>query len=117
MAMYRIIQGGAATIPVRLLNYQADGQVGDPVNLTGAAAILCCFEKQDGTELQLGIGTGITVDNALLGKISIAITAAQSALLAVTDHETLELAITLVAGQDPIKIQVTDAYTVVASRC
>lgn len=114
--MVNIIQGSKGQITVRL--YQgANGVIGDPIDLTAVAEISVCFQKADSTELTLTkTGGGITVlGSPLLGKIQIALTAAQTALLAVTDHETLEIALTF--SGDPQKIQIPSAYSVLASRC
>ena len=88
---------------------------GDAYDLAGVTALSCCFLNDDGTELSLALGSGITIIQAAAGKLVLELTAAQTALLAVTDHETLELSITKVG--DPVKLQIQDAYSVKASEC
>ena len=117
--MIKIIQGSKAQLTVRL--YQgANGVIGDPIDLSGATLISTCFQKMDGTELMLTSASGggiVVLGNPLLGKIQLALTSAQSAQLAITDHETLELALTYGIGMDPQKIQIPEAYAVLVSRC
>jgi len=114
--MVNIIQGSKGQITVRL--YQgANGVIGDPIDLTGITEIESCFDNADGTELSLLETTGgiVILGSPLLGKIQLVFTSAQTALLAIVEHETLELKLTY-AG-DPQKILVKDAYAVVSSRC
>jgi hypothetical protein len=106
-----IIQGGKQLIVVRLV----DKNTGDPYDLTGATAITTCFHNADGTELMLGLGTGVTVLAPTFGKIQIALTAVQTALLTVAQLQTLEIAITFVSGI--IKVQIPEAYNVVQTVC
>ncbi len=107
-----IIQGGATSFIVRITNIQT----GDPFPLGSVSAITTCFKKADSTELMLGLTTGITIVDAVLGKLSIALTSAQTALLAVAGLSTLQLTIT-VGSQDPFIKQIHDAYTVIESEC
>lgn len=111
--MVTIIQGGKKSFVVRVLS-QATG---DPYSLTGVTEITACFMKADGTELMktFTASGGITVVTALLGKLAIALTAAETALLAPVDSAVLELAIDL--GSGPEKVQIPDAYEVIASVC
>lgn len=106
-----IIQGGAATLDVTLRD-----ELGDPFSLVGASAVQTCFKRSDGTSLSLSLGSGVSIVNALLGKLQVALTAAQTALLQVVEYETLELTITL-AGPDPIKVQIDSAYSVKLAKC
>ena len=112
-----IIQGSQETLMVRLKNI-ANGIEGDPVDLTTITEIKTCFQNADGTELMLTkTGGAISVlGNPVLGKISIALTAAQTTLLAVTSIATLEISL-IFSGADPIKIQISKAYTVLPSVC
>lgn len=115
--MQTIIQSRKATLLVRLVQ-SINGVVGDPVDLTGVTEISTCFQNTTGAELVLTkTGGAITVlGSPVLGKLSIALTAAQTALLALTDTDVLELALTY-PSSDPIGIQIPQAYSVVASQC
>lgn len=115
--MQTIIQGGAKTLNVRLLQ-KINGVVGDPVDFTGVTQISTCFLKSDGTELMLSL-TGLAiaiVGSPLLGRLSIALTSAQTALLAAIENGTLELTITY-GILDPIKVRILGAYEVVETEC
>lgn len=106
-----IIQGGQQQLVVRLV----DKVTGDPYNLTGATAITTCFQNTDGTELMLGLGTGITVLAATFGKLQISLTAAQTEALKVVVLAILEIAVTF--SGDPIKVQIENAYNVLQTQC
>ena len=117
--MYHIIQGSrtdAAQNPF-VVGLKKDNLSYDPLDLTGVAEITACFQKTDGTELMISLtGGGITIlGNPILGKIAIALTAAQTALLAVVEASTLELALTY--SGDPFKVQIPNAYSVSQSVC
>lgn len=108
---FNIIQGGKATLVVRLLNDQTQ----DPYDLTGVTALTTCFQNDDGSELMLTLSSGISILSAVLGKIQIVLTSAQTALLRTVQLHTLELSITTTG--DPIKVQIPDAYSVVQTVC
>lgn len=112
MLPYQIIQGGKASLVVRLVN----GPTGDPYDLTGATAITSCFLNDDGSELMLALLSGISVLNASAGKLQINLTAAQTALLRPLKLGTLEIAITF-PSSDPIKVQIYESYDVLQSVC
>ena len=116
--MIEIIQGKKAQLTVRLRN-ATNGVEGDPIDLTTITEISACFVNTDGTELTLRKTTGgvVVVGSPLIGKIQLVLTAAQTALMAITDHETLEIDLTFGVGVDPIGMQIRDAYSVIASRC
>lgn len=116
--MQTIVQGGQTTILVRL-NSVSNGVVGDPIPLTPMYDIKSCFMNADGTELTLSLLTGgITIlGDANLGKLSIAMTAAQTALLQLIDSGTLEVDLIATMGADATKIQIPQAYSVVQSVC
>lgn len=108
----KIIQGGEMTFFVRLINKQT----GDPFDLTGATAITTCFYNTDGTELNLSLGSGISiVSPAPIGKLQISLSAAQTALLDVISDQILEISVEF--GGDPTKIQIFNAYSVLESVC
>lgn len=109
----KIIPGGRGELIVRLVN----AKTGDPYDLTGCTALTTCFLKDDGTELSLSLGSGITIVNALFGKIQIVLTAAQTMLLRPLTSGNLELAVTIPAYADPIKVQIPDAYEVPQGEC
>lgn len=116
--MQTIVQGGQSTILVRLNSIQ-NGIVGDPIPLTPMYNIKSCFMNADGTELMLDLlGGAITIlGDPNLGKLSIALTAAQTALLQLVDTATLEVDLIATLGADPKKIQIPQAYSVVQSVC
>lgn len=115
--MQTIIQGSKATLLIRLIQ-STNGIQGDPVDLTGITEITTCFQKADGTELMLSFTGGAVsiLGSPLLGKLSISLTAAQSALLALVDTAVLEISL-IYSGGDPVKVQIVSAYSVVASMC
>lgn len=108
----QIIQGGEITFTVRITN----SATGDPYDLTSCTALTTCFTKSDGTELVLGIGTGIVITNAVLGKFTITVTSTQSALLAPIELATLEFSVTMGVA-NPFKKQIPQAYSVIQSVC
>lgn len=108
-----LIQGSHENIIVRLI----DPISGDPISLALATAVTTCFLNTDGSELMLGLGTGITiVGDANLGKLQISLTAAQTALLSVQKYLTLEITI-VISGGDPIKVQIPQSYNVLQTVC
>lgn len=110
--MVKIIQGGARSFIVRI----SDLTTGEPLDLTGVTALTTCMANTTGPDLDLGLGTGITILNAVLGKISIAVTSTQSAALATIDMAVLQLSITY-GSSDPIIVQKSEAYQVIQSVC
>lgn len=114
--MYQIIQGGKAIIPIRL----TDQSTGDPYDLTSVAEIKTCFQNSDGSELMVTKTGGAisVVGNPILGKLQIALSSAQTALLDEVDEGTgtLEIAIT-VGSSDPFKFWIPGAYSVSPSQC
>lgn len=116
--MQNLIQGSKATMTIRLVQ-QVNGFVGDPVDLTGITEVKTCFLQADGvTETMLTLtGGAITIlGNPVLGKLAIALTAAQTAALAVMSNSTLELAL-IYGSTDPVKVQIPNAYAVVPTGC
>ena len=109
--MIQIIQGKKSVFTVKL----NDAATGERYDLTPVTVLTACFERQDGTSLTLGIGTGIVVLSAIYGRIQVSITAAQSALLSQVDNATLALSITTTG--DPVGVLIPNAYSVVQSPC
>ena len=111
--MVNIIQGGIKEIIVRLTLASTK----DPLPLTGVSEISTCFKNTDETELMLTkTGGEITVvGDPLLGKIQIALDETQTAALALVDSETMEIAVDF--GNGPRKLQIANAYSVIASIC
>ena len=109
-----IVQGAGAVLNCKFL-YKGSK---DPLDLTGITAISTCFLNDDGSELSLSLAGGeiAVYGNPVLGKISITLTAAQTALLAVDDRATLQVAFTYGAGQ-PIVLQIPMAYSIIATDC
>jgi hypothetical protein len=73
--------------------------VNDPLDLTGATAITVNLPKADGTTLQLTLTSGVSITTALLGKIAVAISAVNSALLNVGENQTFDVTFTLANAQ------------------
>lgn len=112
--MISIIQGSKATLNVRLL--MKTSSLPDPLDLTGVTEITTCFFNQDGTELMPSLTGGeITVTDAIFGKIAIALTAAQTLILAAVDSATLEISIDFGSGVS--KVQIPAAYSVIETVC
>ena len=107
-----IIQGGETSFIARF----TDVATGDPLDLTNIDTLTTCFKKDDRTELTLGIGTGITIVNAVLGKIRVTLTSTQTATLALVEAATLEVTVTMLT-EEPFKKQVQQAYSVIPSVC
>lgn len=108
-----IIQGGEIAFIVRLIN----SNTMDPVDLTSADHITTCFYNEDGTELNLDVGSGVTVVGPpTIGKLQIGLTAAQAALLNPVNNATLEIAVDFGSG-NPTKCQIVNAYSVLESVC
>lgn len=113
--MVEIIKGGIKNLIVKI-NDGSTGTPPDPLDLSTVTEITTCFKNEDDTELMKSLtGGGITVLNPFIGKIQIALTDAETALLAEVDSETLEIAVDLGAG--PIKLQISNAYSVIPSIC
>ena len=109
----QIIQGSHATVIVRLMN----ATTMDPVDITGATEIKACFTNQDWTQLELSLTGGqIQVLSGILGKVQLNLTAAQTALLAMVENETLELLIKI-GMNDPVKVQIQNAYSILETIC
>lgn len=109
-----IYKGGQATLVLRLFNPLPST---DYYDLTDVTQITACFANANGTELLLTFNpvAGVSILNAVGGKVQIALTAAQTVLLQTTVDATLQLSITF-AG-DPIIVQITSAYSVIESAC
>ena len=109
----QIIQGGKAILIARVMH----AVTMEPVDITGAVEVTCCFLNNDGTELSLSLSAAqIQVLSGILGKLQVNLTAAQAAALAVVDYETLEFAITI-GATDPFKVQIPAAYSVIPAGC
>jgi hypothetical protein len=106
-----IIKGEDKDITVRLESKAS----GDPYDLTSVTAITCCFANADASKLSLSLSAGIVVVTALIGKITITLTAAQTALLAEVSNATLEISTTK-AGKIA-KTRIEKAYSVIAKIC
>lgn len=88
MSSIKFSQGEDVEITVRLRE-----STGDPLDLTTATDIHTCFLNLDGTKLALSVGSGVSVVSAVLGKILITVTAAQSALLRPVVNGDLEVTV------------------------
>lgn len=108
---YPIKQGGKAVISVKLRDLNDD-----PVPLAQFTAISTCFRNYDGTDLSVDLTAGIAIDgDPLLGKLLITLTAAQTTLLYPVDDATMQLSLTTTG--DPEKIDIVNAYSVLATLC
>lgn len=116
--LVKIVQGSQSSFLLRLYN-QTNGVLGDPVDLTTMYDIKTCFQNSDGTETTLSkLTAGIAVvGSPLLGKITVSLTAAQTALLALSDPGELQISLIATLGADPVKIDVRNAYDVVETTC
>lgn len=106
-----IVMGEDKLINVQLVSQQNFG----PFDLTGVTAISTCFLNADASELTLSLGSGITLTSAAAGKILVQLSAAETALLATFNLQTLEISITL-SGL-VTKVQIPNAYSVVDAVC
>ena len=118
--MYQIVQGGrtdAVQNPF-IVRLKTDNVTYDPFDLTSVLDIGTCFVNADTTELIASLVGGqiSIVGNPLLGKVLIALTAVQTALLKQVNLATLELKLTFATG-NPIKVQIEEAYSVAESEC
>jgi hypothetical protein len=101
------------------LGTETNGVPGDPVNLTGITEISACFRKPDGTELELLKTTNgiLVLGSPFLGKLSLILTATDTAELAVVTGATLQITLTYADVDDPVVVQILDAYSVVENTC
>lgn len=117
--MYNIIQGSRTDSPANpfVVLLKTDAETMNPFDLTAVTEVETCFQNTDGTELTAKLTTGEieVIGNPILGKLGIVLDAAETALLAVTEGATLELAITTTG--DPFKVQIPLAYSVAQSDC
>lgn len=114
---YEIVQGAqtAAVDKPFLVNLRVRSS-GLPYDLTAVTAMTCCFQNDDGTDLILTLGSGLSVSgSAVLGQLLVTITAAQTALLALVDNATLTLRLTKTG--DPFPLVIENAYSVVPNGC
>lgn len=110
--VFTIIQGyKPRAIIVKLI----DPTSGDPFILTGATDIQTEFLSLDGSILTLGlVAGGVSVLSAEFGKVSIQLTAAQTALLQTVSLATLQVSVSF--GGDPAACQIANAYSVVSAQ-
>lgn len=110
MTPVSIVQGEDRVIEIRISDEN------ERLDLTNYE-IETCLMNTDGTDLTLDVdGGGVVVVSAVLGKINVVLTAAQTALLKLVNSATLEL--TLTDGDELIrKVQVLRAYSVIESAC
>jgi hypothetical protein len=116
--MLKIVQGSQAQIPIKLLSKQGDTILG-PVPLGSLYDITTCFQNLDGSETTVGLVEGglTIVGNPLLGQIQIALTAAQTELLAPSDPGQLQIALIATMGTDPVIVPIWGVYRVIPSIC
>ena len=89
---------------------------GDPLDLSGmGTTVSVCLPNEDGSELTLTLGAGISLLAAQFGKIVFTISAAQSALLALRDRMDLDF-VTVIAGKTQT-YSVPRALTVLDRSC
>lgn len=115
--MVQIIRGERKTISVQIYTSDCDSITGFK-NLAAVNNVSACFRNEDGTLLELTSdpAAGVTIIDAATGKIEIEISAAQSDLLALVKNETLEITLDFGSGNID-KVQIKNAYSVLASLC
>lgn len=110
--MINIIQGSIKTFTV-LLKKASNGE---PFPLSGVTEIETCFKNADDTELMLSLtGGDITVLDAPIGKLQIALDETETAALALDESATLEIAVDF--GSGPQKVQILNAYSIIQTVC
>jgi hypothetical protein len=86
---------------------------GDPFDLTGASQIKAYFPKPDGTALEINMNpsNSIVILNAMGGKIKIALSEAETALLNVGEAQSFEVEIQI--GTITSIVQFVEALNVI----
>lgn len=89
-----VIQGEDRTIGLTIMK---DSDEFEPYDLTGVTEISVLFIKRDASTLErtLSGAGGVTVVAATAGRIAVALTAAQTADLKVSNNQSFEIAITI----------------------
>lgn len=111
----KIVKGKKAVLTVRLNSKKTK----DPFDFSSCDNIETCFDNEDGTQLELELGSGIEIiGSPLIGKIQITLTALQTKELKTVTNGSIELAITLSTdASNPISAIIDRAYSVVPSHC
>lgn len=86
----RVVQGEDKTIDLKIRDSD-----NDPFDLTGYTTIVAKFKNTDGSLLSLAVGTGVTVLSAVLGRLQLNLSDAQTALLKAGEFLDFELQITI----------------------
>jgi hypothetical protein len=95
-----------------LMDVTLNDSSGAPLSLTGLTGAAIQFKLSNG--LTAAIGSGITVTNAALGQVQIAITPAMQTTVAITDGiYDYEIRITLANGV--VSTQLSGKFTVLSS--
>lgn len=85
-----IVKGEAVDLPLTVL--QSNGK---PYDLTGADEVEFCIYDQDGAVLSKKLtDTEITIDEAILGEITVALGVADTELLKVSDNQSFDVKVT-----------------------
>ncbi len=109
MQTVSIIKGEDKEIQIRL----ASAETGDPYDLTDVTAVTCNFTNTDLSNLALSLSAGIAITTALAGKLTMTLTAAQTALLLLSSNSTMQLNLT--KNAKITKVQIPKAFSVIAS--
>ena len=104
-----INRGEDKTISLRIRD-----SVNDPIDLTTLSAATATF-KGETSDVSVTLGSGITVENAVLGKIQVVLTETQSALLKVGNNQ--DFSICLEFGADIKKKKLPRAINVIDPDC
>ena len=108
----QIIQGEDKTLTVQL----SDPDTKEFTNITGVSEITAIFLNTDGSFLQKKLSTsGIVLVNALAGKFQIVLSAAETALLALTPENSYSnIEVRFVIASKTTIVQLEDSIEVVA---
>ena len=91
-------------------------KTGLPLNLTGNSDITVCFKAGVSLTTLTKTGVRITVDNAVLGQISGALTQAETDAMSAVNSGDIEIAVDYGSG-DVQKSQKFNAFSVTAKLC
>jgi len=103
-----LVAGSDRNLILRVVVKETD----EPLDLTGATGIKARFQKEDDTVLEKILASGVTVLNALTGKIQVALTDADTALLKVGEKQGFEVEIDI--GAQKSIVQFKEVLTVIA---
>jgi len=103
-----IVAGSDRNLVLRVVVKETD----EPLDLTGATSIKARFQNEDDSILEKTLATGVTILNALTGKIQVALTDTDTALLKVGEKQGFEVEIDI--GAQKSIVQFKEVLTVIA---